>query len=178
MFFGGINGFNAFHPEQVTVNEYPPPVALTALTQGGARADFEGEAESLGAITFHWPNNYFEFEFAALEFTSPEKNQYAYMLENFDRDWVYSGDTRAGLIMKAMLYQIAKEIGGAAAALNGEVDAIFLTGGFARSPIIDELRKRVGWIGSVLVYPGEGEMIALAEAAMRYLRGEETPREY
>ena len=89
-----------------------------------------------------------------------------------------AGDGKAALIFEAMVYQTAKEIGGMAAALHGRVDAVLLTGGLARSEkLIAELRAAVGWIARVVVYPGEDELQALAEGALRVLRGEEEARE-
>ncbi len=89
-----------------------------------------------------------------------------------------SGDRRAALIFEAMAYQIAKEIGAMAAALDGRVDAILLTGGMARSEkLIEQLRAAIEWIAPVIVYPGEDELQALAEGALRVLRGEEEARE-
>jgi butyrate kinase len=77
-----------------------------------------------------------------------------------------------------MVYQVAKEIGAMATALDGRVDAILLTGGMAHSEkLIGQLRAAIGWIASVVVYPGEDELQALAEGALRVLRGEETARE-
>jgi len=89
MFFGGINGFNTFYPDTIKDNHYIPPIVLTLLTQGGEEVAADKAVESLEGATFHWPNNFFEFEFAALSYTQPEKNQYAYMLEGFDEDWNY-----------------------------------------------------------------------------------------
>jgi butyrate kinase len=83
------------------------------------------------------------------------------------------------LIYKAMAYQIAKEIGATAAVLRGEVNAIVITGGVAHSSmLIDWVRERVAWIAPLLVYPGEDEMLALAQGALRVLRGEEPARVY
>ncbi|HNT97062.1 MAG TPA: butyrate kinase [Elusimicrobiales bacterium] len=66
----------------------------------------------------------------------------------------------------AMAYQIAKEIGAMACALEGKVDAVVLTGGLAYDKIIvEELKKRVSWIAPVLSYPGGDEMAALRIAA-------------
>ncbi|HEY73315.1 MAG TPA: GAF domain-containing protein [Thermoflexia bacterium] len=96
MFFGGVNGFNAFYPEHVRDNAYVPPVVLTSLTQGGEDVDVGQAIESAREVTFHWPNNFFEFEFAALSYTQPERNQYAYMLEGFDEEWNYIGARRFG----------------------------------------------------------------------------------
>ncbi len=89
-----------------------------------------------------------------------------------------SGDTRAALIFDAMVYQVAKEIGAMATVLNSRVDAILITGGMAHSEkLIASLREAIAWIAPVVVYPGEGEMQALAEGALRVLRGQEQPLE-
>jgi len=94
MFFGGVNGFNAFYPQGIEDNPYIPPVVLTSLTQDGEDVELGKAVESVTEVTFNWPNNFFEFEFAALGYTQPEKNQYAYMLERFDKDWIYIGTRR------------------------------------------------------------------------------------
>jgi butyrate kinase len=89
------------------------------------------------------------------------------------------GDARARLIYEAMAYQIAKEISAMATVLAGKVDAVILTGGLAYSEmLLNWIRERVAWIGPVLVYPGEDEMLSLAQGALRVLRGEEQIREY
>lgn len=90
-----------------------------------------------------------------------------------------SGDSKAKLVVDAMVYQIAKEIGAMAAALQGNVDAILVTGGMANSVrLASDLDSHVSWIAPVHVYPGEDELQALAEGALRVLRGEEQPREF
>jgi signal transduction histidine kinase/ligand-binding sensor domain-containing protein len=97
MYFGGVNGFNAFHPEEIRDHPYVPPVALTSLSQGGVEVEAGEAVESVTEVTFSWPNNFFEFEFAALSYSQPEKNQYAYMLEGFrDETWNYIGTKRFG----------------------------------------------------------------------------------
>ena len=89
------------------------------------------------------------------------------------------GDKKAKLIYDAMAYQIAKEIGAMATVLKGNVDAILLTGGLARSDrLCRDIEERVGFIAPVIVFPGENEMEALAEAGFRVLKGEEKPKEY
>jgi butyrate kinase len=91
---------------------------------------------------------------------------------------IASGDAHAALIFDAMIYQIAKEIGAMATVLNGRVDTVLLSGGMARSEkLIAGLRSAVEWIAPIVVYPGEDELEALAEGALRVLRGEEQPRE-
>jgi butyrate kinase len=90
-----------------------------------------------------------------------------------------NGDERAQLHFDAMAYQIAKEIGQIAVALAGEFEAIVLTGGMANSArLTDTIRSYVGFLGEVRVVPGEFEMEALAAAGMRFLRGEESLKEY
>jgi signal transduction histidine kinase/ligand-binding sensor domain-containing protein len=83
MFFGGINGFNAFYPSEIEDNPLIPPLVLTSLTQGGEAIDLEKAIDSVNEITLRWPNTFFEFEVAALSYVRPEKNQYAYILEGF-----------------------------------------------------------------------------------------------
>lgn len=88
-----------------------------------------------------------------------------------------AGDANAALIYEAMIYQIAKEIGAMATVLNGRIDALLMTGGMACSRrLITQLRRAVAWIAPIVVYPGEDELQALAEGALRVLRGEEEPR--
>jgi butyrate kinase len=89
------------------------------------------------------------------------------------------GDTRAALLVEAMTYQVAKAIGGLAAALEGRVDAVLLTGGLAFLPeVVEPLRARVAFVAPVVLLPGEDELQALAEGALRVLRGEEPARRY
>jgi butyrate kinase len=91
---------------------------------------------------------------------------------------IAAGDARAALVFDAMVYQIAKDIGQMATVLCGRVDAILLTGGMAHSQkLIAELRPAIEWIAPVQVYPGEDELQALAEGALRVLRHEEQAQE-
>lgn len=90
-----------------------------------------------------------------------------------------AGDAQAKLIYDAMGYQVAKEIGKCAAVLSGKVDAIILTGGIAYSKnLVSYIKERVEFISQVVVYPGEDEILALAEGGLRVLRGEESAKEY
>src|SRR5690606_12780257 len=92
---------------------------------------------------------------------------------------IENGDEKAKLVYKAMAYQIAKEIGAASAVLSGRVDAIILTGGLAYGDeFITEISNHVNWIADVIVQPGENELQALAEGALRVLRGEEKEKVY
>ena len=78
-----------------------------------------------------------------------------------------------------MAYNVAKNIGAMAAVLKGEVDAVLITGGIAYSKMLSEyLVEHSKFIAPVFVYPGEGELSALAAGANRVLSGEEEPKEY
>jgi butyrate kinase len=89
------------------------------------------------------------------------------------------GDKYADLVIKAMIYQIAKEIGAMATVLEGRVDAIIITGGMAHSKkLIGELEKRIAFIAPVVVRPGEMEMVALAKGAYEGMMGEIPIKDY
>ena len=89
------------------------------------------------------------------------------------------GDERAAKVLNAMSYNIAKQIGAAAAALEGKVDGILLTGGIAyNEPVVETIRKHCSFIAPVTVYPGENELEALALNALAVLRGTVEPKEY
>lgn len=89
------------------------------------------------------------------------------------------GNEKAKLCFDAFIYQVSKAAGEMSTVLNGKVDRIILTGGIAYSEkVVEELKKRIGWIGEITVYPGEDELLALAQGALRVLNGEEEVREY
>ncbi len=89
------------------------------------------------------------------------------------------GDKNAELIFRAMVYQIAKEIGACASVLRGKQDAIIVTGGLAYSQkVLTELKSSIEWLGKIVVYPGERELEALAAGAFRVLNGTEAAKEY
>jgi len=92
---------------------------------------------------------------------------------------IAAGDDHARLVYEAMAYQIAKEIGLMATVLKGDLDAVVITGSLAHSEVLlNWIRERVTWIAPVMVYPGEDEMLSMAQGALRVLRGEEEPRTY
>ncbi|HPI97524.1 MAG TPA: butyrate kinase [Synergistales bacterium] len=90
-----------------------------------------------------------------------------------------AGNEKAKLVFEALALQVAKEIGARAAVLNGHVDAVVLTGGLAYSDqLMERISERVAYIAPVKVYPGEDEMKALAEGALRVIKGEEEAHQY
>ena len=106
----------------------------------------------------------------------------AYINSNDMRDvlkLMEDGDKKAAILFEAFIYQVAKEIGAMATVLEGKVDRILLTGGIAYSPVVVEaISKRVSWISEIKVYPGEDELLALAQGAIRVLDGEEKAKVY
>ena len=87
---------------------------------------------------------------------------------------VESGDKKARLVLEALAYNVAKEIGAMLAVLHGEADAVILTGGIAYSKfVVEYIKKMISPIIKVTVYPGEDEMESLAMSGLRVLRGED-----
>nr|WP_242689092.1 response regulator [Pedobacter sp. SYSU D00535] len=100
MYFGGISGLNIFHPERMKFNKRVPSVVFTnfyllnkAVSVGNG-SPLQETITTVDEITLNHRQSYFTFEFAALDFTSAEKNQYAYKLDGFDQDWNYVGSQR------------------------------------------------------------------------------------
>lgn len=93
MFFGGVKGLNAFFPNQIKNNKYIPPIVITSFKKFDKEINYKQILSEKNSINLTHKDNYFSFEFAALDYYSPEHNKYAYKLEGFDVDWIYS-DTR------------------------------------------------------------------------------------
>lgn len=92
---------------------------------------------------------------------------------------IAEGDKKAELAYRTMAYQVSKEICALAAPLQGKVDAILLTGGFAYDKMLmGWIEAYVRFLAPVHVYPGEDEMLALSQGAMRVLTGKETAKVY
>lgn len=89
------------------------------------------------------------------------------------------GDEQAKAAKEAFLYQVSKNIGSMACVLSGKVDQIILTGGIAYGKdVCDSIQERCGFIAPFTVYPGEDELLALAQGGLRVLRGEEEAKQY
>lgn len=105
----------------------------------------------------------------------------AYVGTNDMRDLVKMAekDEKAKLVMDAFHYQLEKEIGAMAVVLGGKVDQIILTGGIAYNALTQEhMKNAVEWIAPVTIYPGEDELLALAQGAIRVMSGEEEAMVY
>jgi diguanylate cyclase (GGDEF)-like protein/PAS domain S-box-containing protein len=100
LFFGGINGFNAFYPERIKDNSHIPPIVLTDFkifnksVGMGENSPLQSHISTTKELTLSYKQSFFSFEFAALNFLQPTKNEYAYKLEGFDNDWNEIGSRR------------------------------------------------------------------------------------
>lgn len=100
LFFGGVRGFNAFFPHQLVDNPYIPPVVLTDFLLFNQPVGIGGDSPLPVHINFakeivlSHNQSVITFKFAALNYRSPAKNQYAYMLEGFDKTWTHVDSTR------------------------------------------------------------------------------------
>ena len=92
---------------------------------------------------------------------------------------IASGDEKAKLVLDGMLYQVARYIGAGAVVVKGKVDQIILTGGIAHSAyVVQKLKEHTEFIAPLTVFPGEDELKALAEGALRVLTGVEEAKVY
>mgnify|MGYP000176845682 CR=1 FL=1 len=87
LLFGGANGFNIFYPSDIVENTFVPPVTITSFKVNNK--PYLTITDSTDRITLKHKQNDFNFDFVALSFSQPNKNQYAYKLEGFDKDWNY-----------------------------------------------------------------------------------------
>ncbi|MGH7493795.1 MAG: sensor histidine kinase [bacterium] len=94
LYFGGINGLNRFFPHEIRDNPHPPPIALTAFKVFNEKVALDTALGEIKTIQLSYRQNFFSFDFAALDLTQPEKNQYAYKMEGFDQDWIHSETRR------------------------------------------------------------------------------------
>jgi len=94
MFFGGSSGLVRFHPDSIKDNPFVPPLVITAFKKFDKVVSLDSAISERHSIELSYKENVFSFEFASLNYTSPEKNQYAYKLEGFDKEWTYCGTRR------------------------------------------------------------------------------------
>ena len=94
LFFGGIYGFNHFQPQEIEASSYVPPVVLTRFRTLGRGARSVESLDQIDEVRVSFRDLVFSFEFAALDYSSPERNRYAYRLEGFDQDWIETDGRR------------------------------------------------------------------------------------
>ena len=154
--FNALDGDGAFSPERAGA---VPAGALIKMCFSGQYTEKEVYSKIVGKGGFN-----------------------AYLGTNDMRDVVKAsneGNAKASELIDAFIFQICKDIGSMACALNGKVDQIIITGGIAYSQIvIDKIKERAEWIAPFTVYPGEDELLALVQGGLRVINGEEKPMEY
>ena len=94
LFFGGVDGLNAFFPDQIEANRQVPAVVLTSFSKIDRAADVVGPVFDLEEVVLDHRDYLVSFEVSALDFTAPEENRYRYRLEGLDADWVDLGHRR------------------------------------------------------------------------------------
>jgi ligand-binding sensor domain-containing protein/signal transduction histidine kinase/DNA-binding response OmpR family regulator len=102
MYFGGINGVNRFYPKDIKVNHFMAPVYITGLQvfnkeiqPGDDKSPLKNDISLTHEIKLDYKQSTISFDFAILNYTASENNQYAYKLKNFDQDWRYTSDRKA-----------------------------------------------------------------------------------
>ena len=94
IYFGGTNGYNVFHPDSIKINLNRPAVYITSFNIDQERVYFDQPVYDMETIHLKHRENIFSFEYVALNYSNPQKNQYAYQLEGFEEDWTYCENTR------------------------------------------------------------------------------------
>ena len=154
--FNALDGDGAFSPERAGA---VPSGALIKMCFSGKYTEKEVYSKIVGKGGFN-----------------------AYIGTNDMRDvekMVDEGDTKAAVIRDAFILQMSKDIGSMACVLNGKVDQIIVTGGIAYDKaVVAGIKERTGWIAPFTVYPGEDELLALAQGALRVMNGEEEAKVY
>lgn len=154
--FNALDGDGAFSPERAGA---VPSGALIKLCFSGKYTEKEVYKKLVGGGGFN-----------------------AYVGTNDMRDvekMVQEGNKEAAEIREAFILQVAKDIGSMACVLKGKVDQIIMTGGIAYDKVVtDGLKERAGFLAPVTVYPGEDELLALAQGALRVINGEEQAMVY
>lgn len=92
IYFGGMNGFNLFDPDQITVDTTPPRTVITSFKIFSR--NIERELDDQDTLVLSSSENFFSLGFSALDFTNPQKNRYMYRLDDYDQDWVYTDASR------------------------------------------------------------------------------------
>jgi ligand-binding sensor domain-containing protein/DNA-binding CsgD family transcriptional regulator len=91
MYFGGVNGFNAFRPEKIKENPFVPPLVWTAFYMNGQEIKLASPLLRLQPLKLSSQFDVYEFEFASLYYVTPALNRFAYKLEPRDKEWISLG---------------------------------------------------------------------------------------
>ncbi len=92
LLFGGVNGFNVIHPQELSINTHKPPVFITGINLFNDPIKTDSSVLYKKTLNLNYDQNFISFEFVALDFDDPSHNQFAYKMLGVDEDWVYSGN--------------------------------------------------------------------------------------
>jgi hypothetical protein len=92
LYFGGLEGMNSIHPDQLQNNSHAPPIVFTDMHVNAEPINFFPYIETQREIVLDYQHNYLDFRFVALNYSTPQKNQYAYRLLPLESEWVNSGN--------------------------------------------------------------------------------------
>ncbi|MDQ6813118.1 MAG: ATP-binding protein [Bacteroidota bacterium] len=102
LFFGGVNGFNYFYPNEILNNMTVPQIVITSLKIHNQLVSVQSQTSALTKpiyltkkLTLPYQQNFVSFEFASMDFTNSEKNQFQYKLQGFEKDWINSDNTHS-----------------------------------------------------------------------------------
>ncbi len=90
LFFGGINGFNSFFPEDIKLSDYQPEVLFTRFKKSNKEFDLPKSITYLDTLELSYKDRFFSFDFTSTDFVNPEKVQFRYLLEGFGDEWIYT----------------------------------------------------------------------------------------
>ncbi len=94
MFFGGTYGLTTFYPHEIKDNPYVPPVVITSFSKFNKEVKFDKPLSDIDELLLSHKDYVFSFEFAALDYSAPSKNQYAYRMKGLDEDWIPTGSDK------------------------------------------------------------------------------------
>ncbi|MEX0967506.1 MAG: two-component regulator propeller domain-containing protein [Bacteroidia bacterium] len=94
MYFGGINGLNAFYPDRIKMNAYVPEIGVAMFRQLAIPLPYEQKLRQYEEMVLDYKSNFISFEFTAFNYINPGKNEFAYKLEGLNDQWIYSGTHR------------------------------------------------------------------------------------
>jgi diguanylate cyclase (GGDEF)-like protein len=166
LFFGGVNGFNAFFPDRLESNSHVPAVVLTALLKFNKPVAAGGPASQIRRIDLGFRDDVVTFEFAALDYAAPGKNRYAYKLDGFDSNWIELGNihrvTYTNLDPKSYVFRVK-------AANN---DAVWNENGLAIALTVEPPPWRTWWAYLLYTLLGAGAVFGFVWVQQRKLAWE------
>ena len=172
LYFGGGQGFNAIRPERIAENPHRPAVALTGfqlfnrpVAIGGDDSPLERHISRTSRLVLSHRQSVFTLEFAALDYTAPEQNRYAYMLEGFDEAWNEVGRARTASYTNLPAGRYTFRVKGS------NNDGVWNEEGASLEIVVRPPFWRTWWFRSLLFLAVAAAVAAVVRAAVRRRRG-------